>query len=292
MKTIHLAALLALSPLPHLLSAAVLIVDARSNIYGAGHAAPSNIPAPSGGGGGLPPASFSFSAPTPSVLRFSAVTGTIDVAFGGPASPDGHGPATGETGFVVSGWNGLSAFAAQRYACLVGVFLSEAGPLDPAPATLDFASLTLDFRTLSPGLAQIFYVGDGRTTAGVVQDFLVPTGATRLFLGIPDHSGGTTPAGWYRDNKGSVTATFEVTPLSRPAPPLDVMWVAQTDETPARLEVSVKTERGSTYRLEAEAALSPAGWTLLKTVAGTGGKLVLADEIGDLPVRYYRVVVE
>ena len=32
----------------------------------------------------------------------------------------------------------------------------------------------------------MFFIGDGRTTSGTVQQFIVPPGATRLFIGKMD----------------------------------------------------------------------------------------------------------
>jgi hypothetical protein len=69
---------------------------------------------------------------------------------------------------------------------LVGVFLSDAQPtLTVAPSALDFASLGTHFATLSPGLKQVFFVGDG-LAGSALQKFEVPTGATRLYLGTMD----------------------------------------------------------------------------------------------------------
>ncbi|MBI3867705.1 MAG: hypothetical protein HY299_04155 [Verrucomicrobia bacterium] len=142
------------------------------------------------------------------MLTFSKVTGTIDVAFGGAALPEGHGSDSGPSGFIISPVNGISGFEAQRYACLVGVFLSDIEPVNPAPPAINFAAISLAFTNLEPGIGQVFYIGDGLTALGQVQRFIVPTNATRLFLGIPDHCGGTLPAGWYDDNVGAVTAEF------------------------------------------------------------------------------------
>lgn len=200
-----------------LVTAAELTVDARAKIYGAGHVSPFDTPQPSGGGGGVPPPGYAFSVAGPTILRFTAVTGYIDVNFAGPAGPDGHGPATGDRGLVVGAWNGLSEYAASRYACLVGVFLSDQEPLDPAPPPLDYSVSTLDFTELAPGLNQVFYVGDGRDGLGNLQKFWVPPLASRLFLGIPDHVGGTEPAGWYNDNTGAVNAQFEIIAVPEPA---------------------------------------------------------------------------
>jgi len=60
----------------------------------------------------------------------------------------------------------------------------------------------LEFELLAPRLHQIFYIGDGLTgtNIGQRQEFVVPDGATRLFLGTSDGFG------WF-NNSGS----FEVT---------------------------------------------------------------------------------
>jgi Flp pilus assembly protein TadG len=67
---------------------------------------------------------------------------------------------------------------------LVGVFLTDDQPnMTPAPETLDFSSPgSRDFRELRPKLKQVFFIGDGKDSRGVRQDFIVPQGATRLYL--------------------------------------------------------------------------------------------------------------
>ena len=175
----------------------------------------------------MPPVSFSFPAGCGQVLTFSNVTGIINVNFGGDAPPDGFGTDSGPPGFTVGSWNGISGFEAQRYACLVGVFLSDMEPADPAPPPISFATISLAFTNLQPAIGQVFYTGDGRTASGQIQQFLVPTNATRLFLGIPDHVGGTASAGWYDDNSGSVTATFSITNKLVVLRALEVVQVVQ-----------------------------------------------------------------
>ena len=70
---------------------------------------------------------------------------------------------------------------------LVGVFLGGSAPnLSPAPGNLDFSGNGINFATLSPGLKQVFFIGDGRNNDGILQSFVVPAGATRLFLGMSD----------------------------------------------------------------------------------------------------------
>jgi hypothetical protein len=88
---------------------------------------------------------------------------------------------------------------------LIGVFLADSAPAGPPPATLDFTGDS-DFASLSPALAQTFFIGDGRTATGRPQRFHVPTGATRLYLGLADAWKFQGPPGFYADNSGS----FEV----------------------------------------------------------------------------------
>ncbi len=71
----------------------------------------------------------------------------------------------------------------------MGVFLAATYPdVNATPGTLDFndGALGRDFTVLMPALQQIFFIGDGFTTAGQVQQFLAPAGAARLFLGTMD----------------------------------------------------------------------------------------------------------
>ncbi len=76
---------------------------------------------------------------------------------------------------------------------LMGVFLGPDQPNGtPAPAMLDFRSFFgnvpggVDYTSLSPLLKQVFFIGDGLTSQGVLQNVVVPAGATRLFLGTMD----------------------------------------------------------------------------------------------------------
>ena len=72
---------------------------------------------------------------------------------------------------------------------VIGVFLDDNKPTKTSsvPTALDFSSASSrDFMTLSPKLKQPFFIGDGRTSAGDVQQFIPPSGATRLFIGTMD----------------------------------------------------------------------------------------------------------
>ena len=85
---------------------------------------------------------------------------------------------------------------------LVGVFLNDNLPTSSgAPPGLDFrpSGLGTAFLTLNPALKQVFFIGDGRTGngTGAVQQFIVPAGATRFFLGTVDGFGWNTNSGTF-----------------------------------------------------------------------------------------------
>jgi Flp pilus assembly protein TadG len=120
---------------------------------------------------------------------------TFDGVNGGATNDyndDARYTADGNTGWVTGNTNGNENGIGDVMApgnSLIGVFLSDSRPsLSAAPSTnLDFSDSTKrNFSTLSPGLKQLFFIGDGRRDNGDVQQFVVPTGATRLFIGTWD----------------------------------------------------------------------------------------------------------
>jgi len=127
------------------------------------------------------------SASEGAMLVFSATGSTsVDDALC-YATPDGCGiTVTGGPG------NGISAVNVPADA-LVGVFLGPAAPTasTQVPPAIDFTGTGSAFSTLAPQLAQVFFIGDGLTGtgSGAVQTFLVPAGATRLFLASSDTLG-------------------------------------------------------------------------------------------------------
>jgi Flp pilus assembly protein TadG len=108
-------------------------------------------------------------------------------------------------GFSVGRENGKSNLTAPIGA-VVGVFLDDTQPdldTDPLPADLDFSTAaSRDFSSLSPQLRQPFYIGDGKRADGTtLQDFIVPAGATRFYIGIMDGQ-------QWSDNSGSFSTTL------------------------------------------------------------------------------------
>jgi hypothetical protein len=121
--------------------------------------------------------------------------------------------------------NGLSAVNAPVNA-LLGVFLSDAQPnLSGPPPRLDFnpaTGLGLAFNSVSPALKQVFFIGDGLTGGGNgnPQKFIVPAGATRLFLGTTDGIGWLTNFGAFNvqvngGGGGTAAIASAVLPSSR-----------------------------------------------------------------------------
>jgi hypothetical protein len=117
--------------------AAMLTVSGQANIFGAGHADP---PAPGGGGGGILPPGFELPAGTNRILTFSSVTGIVNCCSGDPAldnGADGRPPVGDFTD--INSFGGISGVVDfERVMFLVGVFLDNSEPSDPAPPRLDF----------------------------------------------------------------------------------------------------------------------------------------------------------
>jgi hypothetical protein len=197
-------------------------------------------------------------------LSFEA-TGGVNYEPGGTLHPpDGH-PT-----YMIDHWgpgveNGISNIYAPT-CCLVGVFLDDSQPDgSPAPDSLDFGTMAArDYLSLSPELKQVFFIGDGVTSGAQQQYVIVPTGATRLFLGTMDGYG------WW-NNEGEFvvlvmsqicseagiraeSAEFEVGPAA-PNPLRDCTMISFSSAEPGNVTVSIYSVTGQLVTTLAD------GWT-------------------------------
>jgi hypothetical protein len=199
--------------------AAQLNISGDSNIFGAGK---TSAPDPGGGTGGQLPPLYNFAAAAGQVLTFSNISGTVNFAGYAPETDTG-GIEDGRaysSGTNISSYGGISGIRNNNaIAFLVGVFLNDSAPTDPAPLALDFTNNT-NFAQLSPLLNQTFFIGDGLTGSGSgdIQGFLVPEQATRLFLGFADGSAVQGAPGYYNDDTGYVVANFDIQPAAESVP--------------------------------------------------------------------------
>ncbi len=185
-------------------------VSGQANIYGAGLTVP---PDPGGGGGGILPVKINLSAlGSPRMVDFPTVTGTVSgwAAAGGYNGPDGGGYWGGVTNVPAHG--GISGIEDDKATMfLVGVFLGPDGQPASPPPTLNVTSAN-SVESFSPLVGQQFFIGDGHTSAYALQKFVVPAGATSLFLGFAENyqfAYPSRPPGYYGDNGGTLTVDVE-----------------------------------------------------------------------------------
>jgi len=141
------------------------------------------------------------------LLNFENITGGVSNTTSCPPScsiPDGSSFFNHSPGAL----NGISDVRAPVNA-LMGVFLDDSQPdSSAAPGTLNFQTLGIDFTSISPELKQVFFIGDGLTGTGdgELQEFLIPTSATRLYLGTMDGFG------WF-NNSGAYNVDVRTVPV-------------------------------------------------------------------------------
>lgn len=140
--------------------------------------------------------------------------------YNGPGAPlfGPDGGAGGQTD--LSSFGGISGFFSDGQGPLTGVFLDANVPNGVVPPRLDFTGggLGTDFLSITPGLGQVFFIGDGITSGGVFQQFIAPGGATRLALGIPDGFGFWGAPGAYDDNDGAYRVRIGINEVPPPIP--------------------------------------------------------------------------
>lgn len=167
--------------------------------------------------------------------------------------------------------NGIAGFNGPLDS-LVGVFLDSSQPsLTPAPT--NFPSLPSAL-TISPGLKQVFFIGDGRTgtRTGALQQFVAPPGATRLFLG-------TVGGCEWNNNRGAFVGTVEVVRY-----PLALIRVSE-------VEVCWPSESNALYRVDYRSEFTTNTWVpLLTNVVAIGQETCVTDKVvRGTPQRFYRV---
>lgn len=132
-------------------------------------------------------------------VRFPCVTGLINCC---GETPDTTAAGTTEDSTNILSFGGISGIVHNdRAVFLVGVFLTDDEPGDPAPSVTDYTYVCpagCAVSTIAPEIGQTFFIGLG----GESPVYLVPVGATRLFLGIADAFRTHGAPGWYDNNNG------------------------------------------------------------------------------------------
>jgi hypothetical protein len=203
--------------------------------------------------------------------------------------------------------NGIADLAAP-FASLIGVFL---GPTQPdqsiAPSPLDF-SIPADrnYTELAPSLKQPFFIGDGLTSSGAVQQVVAPIGATRLFLGVMDE---------YRwsDNEGTfvveVTKAASARAIQLSLHPSLIPTDADAAANPAKETFSLATtgpelhvftaielvwpsETDQLYQVQWTPTLDQPQWVNFgPVVSGSGSSVSVYDSTRIHPQGFYRVQI-
>jgi hypothetical protein len=178
-----------------------------ADIFAAGQR---EVPDFEGGGGTLP---SKVGVGDHRTMKVTAVKGSVFCDASKMRGSSADGPCAGVNGPTdIASYQGISGILDKdSNDFLVGVFLGRKVPASPPPR-LDFsdAKLGTAFTTLKPKLGQTFFIGNGRTASGARHRYAVPSGATRLFLGIADAAYFNGSPGYYGDNGGKWTVTVRL----------------------------------------------------------------------------------
>ena len=165
--------------------------DGRSQIYLAGMPSNARVEAPWGRDTQKRNAATQIDLPiTPGQALVFEATGLISSYGNGENAV----PPEGLAGSIVrsstqddASNHGMSGLLGPN-AALVGVFLSDDRPDQSGqPADGDFSkNAALEATEVRPPLKQLFYIGNGKTPAGLDRRIVPPPGATRLFVGRMD----------------------------------------------------------------------------------------------------------
>jgi len=207
--------------------------------------------------------------------------------------------------------NGIADLTAP-FVSLIGVFLGANPPdQEVAPRPLDFRRPgERDYLVLAPELRQPFFIGDGRTSSGAVQQVIAPPGATRLYLGVMDEY-------HWADNEGAFTVQvaraasappvrLALRPSAKPTaddtvayPPRvgTALSLAPTNTGPelqvfTAIELVWAAEANHLYQVQWTPSLEPPRWVNFgPPVNGTGTSVSLFDSTRVHPQGFYRVQV-
>jgi hypothetical protein len=183
-----------------------------ANIFASGGNAPSLPAGDLGPSAASAPTLIAITTPgSGRTLTFASATGLWNCFVGAPLNDADGGTCAGPATNISSTGSIAGIETGSRTMFLVGLFL-EAGLPGAAPSRLVYSTPDLSSATFSPGIGQVFFIGDGLTGtgSGATQTFAVPDGATRLFLGIADAFGFSGPPGAYGDNTGSITIDYAI----------------------------------------------------------------------------------
>ena len=220
-----------------------IVVDARANIFAAGQ----NSTAGTGAAGpGVLPIAISIPDSTPPnanavlTLTFPRVLGEVTPTSSaadlrGPDGAVGAPSLNSSEATNLFGTTGVSGIFSRNSMFLTGVFLGDQGPVGPAPPRLAFDNNNFGdpnfiqqdfFQKLAPELGQTFFVGNGRTSFGSTQQFVIPNGAETLYLGFADGIGYFGALGNYDDNRGLIEVNYSLEFIVVPEPASVLAWSA------------------------------------------------------------------
>lgn len=178
-----------------------IVIPGTANIFGAGRKLP---PDPGGGGAGTLPPGWRLPGGSARVVKFPSATGAVNpwVTYDITNGPDGDKTHSTD----VESFRGISGIVHRRNGSfLVGVFLTNAPPTNPAPPRLNVTKPS-PTDLIAPQIGQVFFIGDGKDYR-----YTVPPEATRLFLGTADARLWRGPPGYYGNNSGEFMATIALT---------------------------------------------------------------------------------
>lgn len=194
-----------------------LVMDTRTNIFLSGGNSYDFTPV---GGAGLTPTGIALTAGTGRVLSLSAFGSSFFCSASCCLAATPDGPAAGDSN--IFGMGGIGGIQAPTSGFLAALFCGPTLPPSTLPASTPAQNVITDLDALSyaPGIGQVFFVGNGSTAADVMQQFLVPDGATDLYFGIADASIFSGLPDFYDDNLGTYAIEYAVdgTPTTVPEP--------------------------------------------------------------------------